>query len=123
MRQAYNEAASFSPSVLVERLITGRNYRLLVVNYKLVAASERTPCAVTGDGKHTLKELIDIENANPLRGEGHEKLLTKIRVDHSVVQHLKRVGLTTKHVPAVKEAVTLSDRRASDVGPPSERVS
>lgn len=110
MRQAYNEAASFSPSVLVERLITGRNYRLLVVNYKLVAASERTPCAVTGDGKHTLKELIDIENANPLRGEGHEKPLTKIRVDHSVVQHLKRVGLTTKHVPAVKEAVTLSER-------------
>ncbi|HJT64837.1 MAG TPA: cyanophycin synthetase [Pyrinomonadaceae bacterium] len=110
MQQAYNEAASFSPSVLVEVLLTGRNYRLLVVHNKMIAASERTPCTVTGDGKHTIKELIDVENMNPLRGEGHEKPLTKIRVDHSVVQHLRRVGLTTKHVPAAGEQVMLSER-------------
>lgn len=110
MQQAYNEAASFSPSVLVELLLTGGNYRLLVVNNKMIAASERRPCTVTGDGKKTIKELIDVENMNPLRGEGHEKPLTKIRVDHSVVQHLRRVGLTTKYVPAVGEQVMLSER-------------
>jgi cyanophycin synthetase len=110
MHQAYTEAGSFSPTVLVERLLTGRNYRLLVVNNKLIAASERIPCKVVGDGKHTVKELIEIENMNPLRGEGHEKPLTKIRVDHSVGQHLRRVGLTTKYVPALKEEVTLSER-------------
>jgi cyanophycin synthetase len=110
IQQAYNDAASFSAAVVVERLLTGRNYRLLVVNNKVIAASERTPCRVTGDGEHTIKELIDIENSNPLRGEGHEKPLTKIRVDHSVVQHLKRAGLTTKSVPADREEVVLSDR-------------
>ena len=110
MRQAYNDASSFSPTVLVERLLTGRNYRLLVVNNKLIAASERTPCKVIGDGKHTIKELIDAENRNPLRGEGHEKPLTQIRVDHSVLQHLKRVGLTTKYVPRAHEELTLSER-------------
>jgi cyanophycin synthetase len=110
MQQAYNDASLFSPLVLVERLLTGRNYRLLVVNNKLIAASERTPCKVVGDGKHTIKELIDAENRNPLRGEGHEKPLTQIRVDNSVVQHLKRVGLTTKYVPRIGEEVTLSER-------------
>jgi cyanophycin synthetase len=110
MHQAYNDASLFSPIVLVERILTGRNYRLLVVNNKLIAASERTPCKVIGDGKHTIKELIDAENRNPLRGEGHEKPLTQIRVDHSVVQHLKRIGLTTKYVPRHGEEITLSER-------------
>ena len=110
MLQAYNDASSFSPIVLVEKLLTGRNYRLLVVDNKMIAASERTPCRVVGDGKHTIKELIDLENRNPLRGEGHEKPLTQIRVDHSVLQHLKRVGLTTNYVPRDKEEVTLSER-------------
>ena len=110
MQQAYNEAGSFSPTVLVERLLIGRNYRLLVVDYKLIAASERTPCRVIGDGVRTIKELIDLENGNPLRGEGHEKPLTRIKVDHSVLQHLKRVGLTIKHVPAANEEVVLSER-------------
>ena len=110
MQHAYNEAGSFSPSVLVERLVTGRNYRLLVVDNKMIAASERRPCKVVGDGSRTIKELIDLENRNPLRGEGHEKPLTKIKVDHSVIQHLKRVGLTTKSVPARNEEVTLSER-------------
>lgn len=110
MQQAYQDASLFSPSVLIEKLLTGRNYRLLVVNNKLIAASERTPCRVIGDGKHTIKELIHAENRNPLRGEGHEKPLTKIRVDHSVVQHLKRIGSTTKYVPHDNEEVTLSER-------------
>lgn len=110
MQQAYNDAGSFSPTVLVEKLLTGRNCRLLVVGNKLIAASERTPCKVVGDGKHSIKDLIEIENSNPLRGEGHEKPLTKIRVDHSVLQHLKRVGLTTRYIPAARQVVTLSER-------------
>ncbi|HEX5890579.1 MAG TPA: cyanophycin synthetase, partial [Pyrinomonadaceae bacterium] len=110
IQQAYNNASSFSHTVLVEKLLTGRNYRLLVVDNKMIAASERTPCRVIGDGKHTIKELIDAENKNPLRGEGHEKPLTQIRVDHSVVQHLKRVNLTTKYVPRQHEELILSER-------------
>ena len=90
--------------------MTGRNYRLLVVGNKMVAASERMPCRVVGDGVRTIKELIDIENSNPLRGEGHEKPLTKIKVDQSVIQHLKRSGLTTRYVPATNEEVVLSER-------------
>lgn len=110
IQQAYNNASSFSHTVLVEKLLTGRNYRLLVVDNKMIAASERRPCGVIGDGKHTIKELIDAENKNPLRGEGHEKPLTQIRVDHSVVQHLKRVNLTTKYVPRQNEELILSER-------------
>ncbi len=76
--EAFRIARGFSREVLVEEMFQGRNYRVLVVGYKTVAASERIPCHVVGDGRHTVAELIDLENQNPLRGEGHEKPLTKI---------------------------------------------
>ena len=57
------------------------DFRALVVDNKLVAVAERTPAHVVGDGKSTIQQLIDQENENPLRGYGHEKVLTLITVD------------------------------------------
>lgn len=109
MAKAFNDAASFSDSVIVEKLLTGRNYRLLVINDQLVAASERLPSAVVGDGEHAINELIDLENANPLRGEGHGKPLTTIKIDQAVVDHLRKNGRTLKDIPGFNERVTLSE--------------
>jgi len=55
----------------------GEDFRLLVIDYKLVAAAKRTPAGVTGDGKSTIEALIDVVNADPRRGYGHEKVLTQ----------------------------------------------
>jgi len=86
-------AQKYSRAVICEKFITGRDYRVLVINYKFVAAALRTPAAVTGDGVHTIQQLIDIVNSDPRRGYGHEKVLTAIKVDDSTLNILKDKNL------------------------------
>ena len=73
-----------SPSrgyVIVESFVTGRDYRCLIVGGRMQAIAERVPAHVVGDGTHTVAELVEITNADPRRGVGHEKVLTRIKVD------------------------------------------
>ncbi|HEV7889979.1 MAG TPA: cyanophycin synthetase [Pyrinomonadaceae bacterium] len=109
VRAAFRIAADYSHEVLVEELIRGRNYRVLVVGGEVVAASERLPCHVKGDGTHSVADLVEIANRDPLRGDGHEKPLTKIVVDEIALAHLRKNGLTPAHVPEEGETVTLRD--------------
>jgi cyanophycin synthetase len=105
---AFRIAQEFSSSVLVEEMFEGRNYRVLVVGYRMAAASERIPCHVMGDGRHTVTELIDIENSNPLRGEGHEKPLTKIKKDDEILRtFMQKEGWSMEDVPGEGERVML----------------
>jgi cyanophycin synthetase len=85
--------------VVVERYITGKDYRILVVNNQLVAVAERVPAHVIGDGKHTVEELVEITNQDPRRGVGHEKILTRISIDEQAIDTLARQGLTLSDVP------------------------
>jgi cyanophycin synthetase len=66
--------------VVVEQMVEGSDYRILVVGGQMVAVAERVPAHVVGDGTHTVRELVDITNADPRRGIGHEKVLTRIRL-------------------------------------------
>ena len=75
------EGESRRGSVMVESFITGRDYRCLIVGGRMQAIAERVPAHVVGDGEHTVAELVDITNADPRRGVGHEKVLTRITVD------------------------------------------
>jgi cyanophycin synthetase len=109
VREAFRIAQAYSHDVIVEEQCAGRDYRVLVVNGKLVAASERLPCHVVGDGQHTLGELIELENLNPLRGEGHDKVLTKIKVDQVMLASLLKRDLTLESVPADGEFVFLRE--------------
>ena len=86
-------------AVIVESFITGKDYRILVVNNEVVAVAERVPAHVVGDGKHTVQELIDIANADPRRGVGHEKILTRITVDLQTHEVLERDGIALSDVP------------------------
>ena len=110
MRIAFKAARQFSSAVLIEEMFPGRNYRVLVVGGKVVAASERFPCRVTGDGVSSIRQLIARENRNPLRGKGHEKPLTKIQVDSEVTAHLKHTGKSLDSIPEINECITLSNR-------------
>jgi len=107
--EAFEIARLHSREALVEEMCVGRDYRVLVVGGKLVAASERIPCHVVGDGAHTLGELIEITNLDPLRGEGHDNVLTKIKVDQVMLACLHKRGLSLEHVPAAGERVFLRD--------------
>ncbi|MBG8555357.1 cyanophycin synthetase [Hymenobacter guriensis] len=91
-------AQVYSRAVIVEQLIVGDDYRLLVVNGKLVAAAKRTPAAVKGDGTSTVQQLIEEVNKDPRRGVGHEKVLTSIKADKHTLDILKGQGLTLKSV-------------------------
>lgn len=96
---AYRNARNISDLVIVERHIKGKNYRVLVVGDRVVAASERIPARVLCDGIHTIKELVEIENENPLRGMGHEKPLTKINIDAISQFVLKKQGYQIDDIP------------------------
>jgi cyanophycin synthetase len=109
MKQAFAVAREFSEKVLVEELFVGKNYRVLVVDHKMVAASERLPAHVVGDGNHTIAELIAIANRDPMRGEGHEKPLTQIKIDEIMTAYLCKAGLSLNDVPPVGETVLLRE--------------
>jgi cyanophycin synthetase len=79
--EAFHKAKEYSHRVIIEKMLVGADFRALVVDNKLVAVAERTPAHVIGDGVSTIQQLIDKENENPLRGYGHEKVLTLITVD------------------------------------------
>ncbi|WP_152663528.1 cyanophycin synthetase [Paenibacillus wulumuqiensis] len=86
LEQAYNFVSREFPEYteyIVERYFTGNDYRFTVVGGKLVAASLRQPPAVTGDGVSTIRQLIAIENTNPLRGSGHEKPMSEIPIEQA----------------------------------------
>ncbi|MBX7226582.1 MAG: cyanophycin synthetase [Chitinophagales bacterium] len=106
---AFKAAKDVSRSVIVEKFITGDDYRLLVINYKLVAAAKRTPAHVIGDGKSSIKQLIDEVNKDPRRGYGHEKVLTQIHIDKMTEEILESKNLTLESVIPKGEMLKLKD--------------
>jgi cyanophycin synthetase len=87
-------------------MFEGRDYRVVIVNGKLIAASERIPAHVIGDGIRTVAELIKMENDNPFRGDGHEKPLTKI-CHVKAACSLGHDGLSMEYVPTAGAFVKL----------------
>ena len=100
-------AQVYSRAVIVEQFIEGFDFRLLVVNGKLIAAAKRTPAAVVGDGKSTIQQLIAKVNEDPRRGIGHEKVLTSIKADKHTLDILKGRQLTLKSVLPAGETLYL----------------
>lgn len=94
--------------VIVERFFAGRDHRILVVDGKVVAVAERVPAAVVGNGVSTIEELVADVNRDPRRGAGHEKAMTRIRLDKPAEDLLARAGLARTSVPARGETVVLS---------------
>ena len=107
VRLAFQKAQEHRSYVIVEKFIPGRDYRVLVVNGHVVAVAERVPGHVVGDGEHTVQELIDIVNSDPRRGVGHEKVLTRLLVDHQALRLLEQAGLTLASVLATGRVLYL----------------
>jgi cyanophycin synthetase len=85
--------------VVVESYLVGNDYRCLVIDGVLRAVAQRIPAHVEGDGKHSLTELVEITNADPRRGIGHEKVLTRIKVDDEAVGYAREQGFELSDVP------------------------
>ncbi len=106
---AFNLAKTYSPKIIVEKQIQGRHYRVLVVDGRFCCAAERIPAHVVGDGTSSIKQLMDIINQDPLRGEYHEKPLTKIKIDPIVLNVMARHGYTSESVPPKGKFVALRE--------------
>lgn len=104
---AYEHAAKVSHKVIVERFVQGFDFRVLVIDNKMVAAALRNPAHVKGDGHSSIQQLIDRENMDPKRGFGHENVLTLISVDRDTLDILDKKGYTLGTVPAAGEKVFL----------------
>jgi cyanophycin synthetase len=100
----------------VERYLPGSDFRLLVVGNKLVAAARRDPPLVIGNGKNTVRELVEQVNADPRRGEGHATSLTKIRLDDIARNRLKEQGMDENSVPAKGTRVILRNNANLSTG-------
>ena len=86
------EGESRRGTCIVESLLIGRDYRCLIVGGRMQAIAERVPAHVIGDGQHTIAELVEITNADPRRGVGHEKVLTRIKVDSAAMDLVAAQG-------------------------------
>ena len=100
-------AKKYSHRVIVEKFITGHDFRVLIIDNKLVAAAKREPAHVKGDGKQTIQHLIDETNKDPRRGYGHENVLTQIDVDRDTTDLLEKLNYTLETVPKKGEVVYL----------------
>ena len=89
-------AESRSGDLVVETYVAGNDYRCLVIGGKVAAIAERVPASVTGDGEHTVRQLVDIANADPRRGIGHEKVLTRIKLDEAAEDLVAQAGLRAR---------------------------
>ncbi len=116
VRTAFDIAFKICEDVVVERYLPGQDYRLLVVGKQLIAAARRAPPEVIGDGTHTISQLIEQVNLDPLRGDGHASPLTKIRVDNITLATLAKQNYTIDSVPPKGVPVVLRNNANLSTG-------
>lgn len=120
--EAFKVAKEVSRRVIVEKYITGEDYRLLVINNIFVAAAKRTPAHVVGDGKSTIEELVEEVNKDPRRGYGHEKVLTAITINDLTKTIIADAGYTVDSVLKEGEQLILKDTANLSTGGTAEDV-
>ena len=85
---AVKYAFNFDDNVLIEEYIKGMEYRFLVIDGKCLSVCHRRVASVVGDGKSTIKQLIEEKNKEPW----HYLTATPVKMDEPVVEFLKLQG-------------------------------
>src|SRR6185295_10839221 len=110
VRAAFHGALSQSRSgdVVVETYVAGKDYRCLVIGGKVAAIAERVPASVNGDGERTVRQLVELANQDPRRGIGHEKVLTRIKLDAAAEELVQAQGWALDAVPPAGTSIKLA---------------
>jgi cyanophycin synthetase len=119
---AHAKNSSKSGAIIVEKFITGEDYRLLVINNVLVAAAKRTPAHVIGDGESSVETLIEEVNKDARRGFGHENVLTKITINDLTKTIIKVAGYTVGSILEKGKMLILKDTANLSTGGTAEDV-
>ena len=114
--ESYINSRKNQKDIIIEKYFEGKDYRVCVVNYKVVATSLRVAPFVIGNGRDNLKKLIEIVNEDPLRGEDHEKALTKIKIDIELNSCLSKRALNLDYIPQKEEKVLLRENANISTG-------
>lgn len=94
--------------IIVQEMLVGDDYRILVIGNKVKAVTKRIPAFVVGDGEKNIKELVDIENQNPLRcGKDHTGQLSQIFIDEETNRLLESFNMNIYSVINKNERVFL----------------
>ncbi len=108
VRTAFERAKDYARWIIIEKSLTGADFRALVIDNKLVAVAERRPAHIVGDGAQTVQQLIEETNKDERRGIGHEKVLTLIKVDSHVEKLIAQSGYTLDSVLPQGETLYLT---------------
>lgn len=119
---AYRKASAAGEAVLIEQLVPGTDYRVLVIDGQIAAAARVRPASVTGDGTSTIGQLVAKANVDPRRGTGHSRELTRITLDSDAQSHLVSLGLDEHQVPAAGQVVPLRRNANLSTGGTSKDV-
>ena len=116
LNAAFAVASNISSDVIVEQYIPGHDFRMLVIGNQLIAAARRDPPQVIGDGTHTIRQLVNQVNTDPLRGDGHATPLTKIRFDDIALATLATQHLTADSIPEKGKRILLRNNANLSTG-------
>lgn len=113
---AVSQAFEYDSHVMLEEFVPGREFRFLVIGDEVAAILHRVPANVTGDGLHTIKELVDEKNRDPLRGTGYVTPLEKIKLGEIEKEYLAFQGKDLGYVPDKNETVFLRENSNISTG-------
>ena len=116
----YSKAVEFAlkedKDILIEEFIEGTEYRFFVIEGKTEAVLLRVPANVVGDGKHTIRELVEIKNSNPLRGDAKKTPLKKIELGEIEKLQLAEQGLNFDSILSENEVAYLRENSNISTG-------
>jgi D-alanine-D-alanine ligase-like ATP-grasp enzyme len=102
----YKDGPKYTQKIIIQQQVEGEDYRLLMIGGKLAIATLRTPANVTGDGKSTLRELIEETNKDPRRDvKKPTHTLKPIKFDVMLDEFLTEQGLNLDTIPQKDEVV------------------
>ncbi|MDO5518496.1 MAG: cyanophycin synthetase, partial [Clostridium sp.] len=114
--EAYTNLRKKQKDIIIEQYFKGNDYRVCVVNNEVVAVSLRIKPFVIGNGRDNLKNLITSLNEDSLRGEDHEKPLTKIKFDEELLRCLEKQNIRLDYIPEDGEKIILRENANLSTG-------
>ncbi len=116
LSSAYDLLIKDYPNIIIEKHIHGNDYRVCSVYGDIVAVSERIPPYIIGDGLSSIEQLISTMNEDTRRGEDHEKELTKIKIDATLIAYLKQKNYSLESLLPKEQKLTLKDNANLSTG-------